>query len=558
MTSKSTYKPHKKPTFSFMSVDKHVYKMYNRNINIIHRFSAEATMSSLVYVHNPNGTTYVYENISYWDKEAKKSKQKRKPIGHLDPSSGKVVPNRKKGDAARARSGSSSNDDPRCTVLTCGVTRLLDKAVNDIGLQKVLASVFPNDWSRILTCAYYLVSEGGALCHVEKWKNSNVVPFTESLASQRISELLGRITPTLQQEFFGKWIVSNKQDEYYALDITSVSSYSDLIEFVRWGYNRDGDDLPQINLLMITGEKSHMPLYYRIIPGSIKDVRTLRESLKNMAYIEAGQLHYVMDKGFYSEQNIDAMYADHKRFMMGIPFTAGFATDLVERYRDTIRSHQNYCMVGSDDLYAVTELMDWGGHRFYAHVYYDSYKAAADEKEFDHTLHCCYEELISGNRVKEHKKYYVQFFFIKETPVRGIKVRFNEDAIAEYKRNHVGWFILAGNDIKDKVKALEVYRAKDAVEKCFDDLKNDLDMKRIRMHTKETMEGRIFIQFIALLITTRLKEVMNEAGWFKDYDLQEIIDEMKSMREVKVIGSRKKYATEPTPLQRNVIKLYGL
>ena len=117
---------------------------------------------------------------------------------------------------------------------------------------------------------------------------------------------------------------------------------------------------------------------------------------------------------------------------------------------------------------------------------------------------------------------------------------------------------MPGNDIKDKVKALEVYRAKDAVEKCFDDLKNDLDMKRIRMHKKETMEGRIFIQFISLLITTRLKEVMNKAGWFKNYDLQEIIDEMKSMKEVKVEGTRKKYTTEPTPLQRNIIELYDL
>ena len=115
------------------------------------------------------------------------------------------------------------------------------------------------------------------------------------------------------------------------------------------------------------------------------------------------------------------------------------------------------------------------------------------QKKFDHILHCCYEELTSGERVKEHSGYYERFFFVKETPVRGVKVTFDEDAIAEYKKNRVGWFVLAGNDIKDKVKALEVYRAKDAVEKCFDDMKNDLDMKRIRMHTKETMDGRVFI-----------------------------------------------------------------
>jgi transposase len=35
------------------------------------------------------------------------------------------------------------------------------------------------------------------------------------------------------------------------------------------------------------------------------------------------------------------------------------------------------------------------------------------------------------------------------------------------------------NDVKDPVKAMEIYRRKDAVEKGFDDLKNDLDCKRL-------------------------------------------------------------------------------
>ena len=43
--------------------------------------------------------------------------------------------------------------------------------------------------------------------------------------------------------------------------------------------------------------------------------------------------------------------------------------------------------------------------------------------------------------------------------------------------------MLATNDIKDPVEALEIYRMKDTVEKHFDDLKNDLDMKRLRIHS---------------------------------------------------------------------------
>ena len=143
-----------------------------------------------------------------------------------------------------------------------------------------------------------------------------------------------------------------------------------------------------------------MPLYYRIIPGSIKDVNTLQDSLANISFLENTSFRYVMDKGFFSESNIDAFYAMHKRFLIGVPFTVGFGCKVVEELRDTIRSHHNVCSVYGDELYGVTKSMKWDGHRFYVHVYFDSFKAALDEKKFDHTLYCCMEEIMSGKRVK--------------------------------------------------------------------------------------------------------------------------------------------------------------
>ena len=468
-----------------------------------------------------------------------------------------MVPNRRKGDAARKR---AQTEEPagRCVVKNTGIQSLLDKAVSAIGLMEPLSTVFPDDWRCILTCAYYLVSEGGALRHVDQWQRMYPSPCRSLLASQRVSELLVRITPTLQQDFFSRWIDVNSQKDVYAMDITSVSSYSELIDFVRWGYNRDGEKLPQINLLMLTGVTSHMPLYYRIIPGSIKDVNALEDSIANISVLESPTCHFVMDKGFYSEPNLDAMYASHKKFLIGVPFTVGFACKAVEHHRDSIRSHHNYCTVFGDGLYAVTESSNWKGHRFYIHIYHDIFKAASDERNFDHTLHCCYEELMAGRHVKEHASYYDKFFLIHKTPIRGIRVDYNEEAISKHKRNHIGWFVLVSNHIKDTTKALEVYRSKDAVEKCFDDLKNDLDMKRLRIHSAAAMEGRIFIQFIALLITTRLKQVMNEAGWYKNHDLQKVISEMKTVRSVSINGTRKKYTTELTPFQKDIYELYGL
>lgn len=385
------------------------------------------------------------------------------------------------------------------------------------------------------------------MSRAEKWSAQALTPYGATLADQRISELLVRITPDLSQEFFSAWIGQNRSDRYYCMDITSVSSYSELNESVSYGYNRDKEKLPQINLLMVSGHTNRLPLFFRTMPGSIRDVSTLDETLRRPDLVDARRMHMVMDKGFYSEDNVDAMYKRRMRFLVGIPFTASLSLDALERHRnDEMVSCRHYCCVLGDELYADTELMKRKGHRCYLHIYFDSLKAALDEKKFSRRILTEYEELCSGNTAKGKQKDYERFFTVKEIPKRGRKVEYNQEAIDAYRKNSVGWFVLATNDIKDPVEALEVYRMKDAVEKHFDDLKNDLDMKRLRIHSAAAMEGRLFVQYIALILSAQIKNIMNDNGWFKSHNMQEVMDEMKSLRVVSVEGKNKKLYTTMT------------
>ena len=43
------------------------------------------------------GTTYVYESESYWDKEKKQPRSRRKLIGKLDEETGEIIPTGKSG-----------------------------------------------------------------------------------------------------------------------------------------------------------------------------------------------------------------------------------------------------------------------------------------------------------------------------------------------------------------------------------------------------------------------------------------------------------------------------
>lgn len=141
---------------------KHMYILYYLSV-IIHIVLEGCTMSSLVRVRSKSGRVYVYENTSYWDKISKKPKSVRKCLGHLDPETDEIVPNRIK----HVTNHMPKQGRSQCSTYTYGVSALLDTISADIGIADTLQKVFPEDWSAILCCAYYLISEGNALSRVE-------------------------------------------------------------------------------------------------------------------------------------------------------------------------------------------------------------------------------------------------------------------------------------------------------------------------------------------------------------------------------------------------------
>ena len=92
------------------------------------------------------------------------------------------------------------------------------------------------------------------------------------------------------------------------------------------------------------------------------------------------------------------------------------------------------------------------------------------------------------------------------------------------KRNY-GYFALVSNDIKDAVKALEVYRNKDLVEKAFDNLKDRLNMRRMAVSSEQSLGGKLFVQFVALIYLSFITKKMQDKNLSKDYTMQDVLDE---------------------------------
>lgn len=77
-------------------------------------------MSIIKQYHKDTGITYVYESESYWDKEKKQPRSRRKLIGKLDNETGEIVPTERKNT-------SQKDNDPQNNALTKENTTLRQK-----------------------------------------------------------------------------------------------------------------------------------------------------------------------------------------------------------------------------------------------------------------------------------------------------------------------------------------------------------------------------------------------------------------------------------------------
>ena len=509
-----------------------------------------------------NGDTYVYESTSYWDKEKKAPRSKQTYLGKLDKETGEIIAtNRKKKRVSKDGDKTAAPDAIKPVVRVAGPNLLLENLAAKTGLDKLLKICFPKIFAEILSLVFFIVQKGLPLSRSEAWSLSNLHPFGEIMVSQRTSELLREIREDDRQRFLSMWLQKVTENDYLCYDITSISSYAKGNEYVRFGYNRDGESLPQINLALLFGQKSGLPAYYRRMPGKITDVATLKTTMKTMDFIGGKSTRFILDRGFFSQGNVNDMLNRRHHFTIAVPSGRKWVEKIIDQYHDEIASPQNYLQInGREALYATTHLHKWGpeGRRTYLHIYYNAERAAQDFDKFTLKMLQYKQEVESGKRIADHEKYYERYLIISQTPKQGIKANFNDPEIQKYRKRYAGFFCLFSNAVKDSTEALKIYRDKDVVENCFDDLKNQLDMKRLRVHNSAAMDSRLFLQFLALILVSQLRMTASNHEHLKDLTVREIMEHLETLVKVTSPGRYKQVYTETYPVQREILDAFNI
>ena len=102
---------------------------------------------------------------------------------------------------------------------------------------------------------------------------------------------------------------------------TGHFTYGDFIfagAVCKTGHFTYGIHLPCAKVAFSHTGTSFLPFYYRRLAGNIPDVSTTKVYLKELELLGYSKVKVVKDRGFYSVENINALYKEHIKFVISV------------------------------------------------------------------------------------------------------------------------------------------------------------------------------------------------------------------------------------------------
>jgi len=477
-----------------------------------------------------NGTQYAYYTVRAYRNKNGKPTSDEVAIGKKDPITGQLIPNRRYFDIFHDASPVLESKVVADRVQSVGTTTALLELANKAGLVKILEERFPAKWNKLLACAFYMICEGNVMMYIEDWFDETRVDFTSRMNDAECSRLFASITYEERVAFFRSWVSYRGEREYIVYDVSSVSTYSGNIDIAEWGYNRDGEKLPQINLGMYYGATSHMPVYYNLYSGSIPDKTYLKFMMTSARDLGITDVCFVMDRGFVTKDNFQFVKEKGYTFVTAMPLHQPSARKLIDENGNEVRTSSNH--IAQSNTFGLKLEASLYGMELHAHIYYDTAKQVADENDLFSRINKLREELKKMRKPKTVAKKYKTYFTVSTNEDGALSFEMKNDEVdALLKRT--GFFILLSSKADlCSAEVLRIYREKDALEKNFDSFKNELDFRRMRTHYTRTMEGKMFVGFLALILRSYMQRIVKKDPLTKRLSIDKILIELRKIRSV--------------------------
>ncbi len=168
----------------------------------------------------------------------------------------------------------------------------------------------------------------------------------------------------------------------------------------------------------------------------------------------------------------------------------------------------------------------WGdtGKNVYTHTYYNPVKGIKEKNEIYAYVNQLKDMATIDPQNPKNELEYKKYLMIRKNKKaeNGYTIKIREDVIKK-KLQTAGWLVLISNYTETAAEAIKIYRTKDVVEKGFYKLKNMLELNRLRVHGDERMQNKVFIGFIALILTSHIHRVMSDKNLYKKMSMDKLL-----------------------------------
>ena len=473
---------------------------------------------------NRGGHTYIeYEYDRIYDPVKQYTYPKRASIGRVDPEDPtRMTPNENfLKYFPDAEIPEETDRSERSPYLNIGTYVVLHKLIQDCKLKEILDEYMDEkDTGFLLDLACYSIIEennAGQYYPDYAYEHALFTPDMKIYTDSKVSDFLHGLKPEQSVGFLNSWNKSKnkRQKIYLSYDSTNKNCQAGDIDLVEYGNAKVDAGLPIFNYSVACDSANREPLFYELYPGSLNDVSQLICMIDKAHGYGYRNIGFILDRGYFSKKNLAYMDQNGYSFLIMVKGMKDFIRDIIEENQgDFENSRGRY--IDRYDVYGTTVkrfLCEGDTKKRNFHIYYSDGKAYSEKQEIKQRIRrlkkyldsCVGKECVPFG--PEIRKY---FHLNYEKDGKTLKLAEENTSAVEKELSLAGYFAIVSSDNMTAREAIELYKSRDALEKLFRSDKSYLGNKSMRVHSDEALTSNVFIQFIALILRSRIYTALKE------------------------------------------------
>ncbi len=463
----------------------------------------------------------------------------------------------------------------RSSCLRIGAFLIIRKIIEEYKLDDMVRELIGRDSGLFLDlAAYSIITENNAGQYYPDYAYNHPL-FTEGMrvySDSKVSKFLNDITVDQSITFLNDWNESRNHREriYISYDSTNKSCQAGDIEIAELGHPKDSQDKPVFNYSVAYDRNNREPLFYEEYPGSIVDVSQLQYMLEKALGYGYKKVGFILDRGYFSKENIHFMDKCGYDFVIMAKGMKKFVSDLILENKGKFEESRDHSIreYKINGLTVKRQMFPSDKEERYFHIYYSSKKYASEREIVEANIDrmAKYLKTREGKAVKiaeNFDKYFDLIYYHKgEDDERFVVGRELTDVI-EQEIRLCGYFVIITSKKMTAKEALSLYKSRDGSEKLFRGDKSYLGNKSLRVHSDESADAKIFIEFVALIIRnkiyTSLMDAMLENDKKANYmTVPAAIKELEKIEMTRLLDNKYRLDHAVTATQKEILKALGI